>query len=152
MTKHPGPLPTGVSEKRELVAALVKTMSKWQAFDRSRVVRDKPFQGRRLTHVADVAIVNGTVSAIVQAVPFVHGSESEVIQTRALIVDAAVDLPMRVVKIAVHDDPPADRVDWLEGTRTLFGEIGRGLQLIPRYRFDQLGSRFEGRFFPELDG
>lgn len=143
---------TGAAEKRTLITAMVKTMSRWHAFDRTRIVRDRPFRGRRLTHVADIAIVNQTVSAIVQAVPFVHGSESEVIHTRALLVDAAVDLPKRVVKIALHDDPPADRVEWLAATRGLFEEVGRGLQLVPRYRFDQLGPRFEGRFFPELDG
>jgi hypothetical protein len=141
---------TGASEKREIVRALLQTMERWHAFDSRRVVRDQPFAGSTSSHVADVAIVNHTVTAVAQAIPFVHGSESEVIQTRALLVEAAVDLPEPVVKIGLHDDPPADRIEWLTSTQNLFLSVGGGLQLLPRRQFDQLGPRFEARFFPEL--
>jgi hypothetical protein len=89
---------------------------------------------------------------VAQALPLVYGTEPEVIQTRALLVDAAVDLPEEVLKIGLYDDPPPERIALLDGTREIFAEIGAGreVQLVPRRRFDQLGPTFEGRFFPEL--
>jgi hypothetical protein len=143
---------TGAHETRQLVEGLLETIGHWRAFDATRVVRDQPFPGLRSSHVADVAIMNGAVTAVAQAIPLVHGSESEIIQTRALLVDAAIDLPTEVTKLAIYDDPPAERVELLEGTRAVLAEIGRNrtVELVPRRTFDALGVRFEGRFFPDL--
>jgi hypothetical protein len=143
---------TGVHERRELVETLLSTMRQWKTFDPERVVQMRPFPGLRGTHVVDVAVLNGAVTAVAQALPLVHGTESEVIQTRALLVDAAVDLDPNVLKIGLYDDPPADRQALLVGTRAVFDEIGEegNIDLLPRRRFDAIGAQLENRFFPEL--
>jgi hypothetical protein len=141
--------PSGPAERKRLSQALLKEMRSWENFDKSLVRRDVPFRGDRLSHLADLAVGNGQVSAIAQALPFVGGTDSEIITTRALLVEAAIDLPQHVVKLGLYDDPPVDRMDTFKDTLTFLDGLDRDIELVPRREFGSLRQRFAPMLFPD---
>jgi hypothetical protein len=144
------PTLTGAQEREMLVNDFVTAASSAPNFDPSRISKREQFRGTRLYHVADIAIRNGEVAAVGQAIPFVHGSELEVIERRALIVDAALDLPREIEKFAIYEDPPPEKADVLNSTRRFFGELGPNhrIEMYPSRRFDELVAQMAPRLFP----
>jgi Protein of unknown function (DUF3037) len=106
---------------------------------RRAVRKDEEVQGNRLVHRIDVAIQNGHLAAVAHAIPFAHGSVKEVDEKRALLVEAALDLPEAVQKIALYDLVPDDRMPLLEQTRLFIDErLDGAVQLRPRAEFPEL--------------
>jgi hypothetical protein len=137
------------SDERDRVAnALVRTMQKWHNFDQDRIQLQGLFPGRKARHQADVAVVNGTVTAVAKALPLISGTEQDHIAARALLLDAAFDLPNEVVKLAIYDEPPAERVALLDESRSVLGDYPNTL-FVSRTHFPALEDRFAARFFPE---
>lgn len=136
-------------ERRDVVNAFVATVRAWPTFDQSYLKLDARFDGSRAPHFADLAIVNGRVKAIAQVLPLVHGTEREVVTSRALLVEAAVDLAPEVVKLGLYDDPPDERRDLLEATSAVILEIAeRNVVLVPTRQFYDLDHRFALTLFP----
>jgi hypothetical protein len=147
------PTLTGAQERERLVEEFVAAASSAPNFDPRRISKWEQFRGTRLNHVADIAIRNGEVAAVAQAIPFVHGSELEVIERRALIVDAALDLPREILKLAIYEDPPPEKADVLTSTRRFFGELGPNhkVEMYPTRSFDDLVAQVAPRLFPSHD-
>lgn len=141
------------TEKREIVRAFVGAAKRWPTFDPTRLHYGKSFEGRKAAHFADLAIVNGHVTGIMQALPLAAGSAYEVISTRALLLDAAVDLDPDVVKLALYRDPPSDRRDMLAETRSILVDARRSIRLVSTRSFDSLAPQLANTLFPpeELD-
>ncbi|HEV8282241.1 MAG TPA: DUF3037 domain-containing protein [Candidatus Limnocylindrales bacterium] len=100
------------------------------------VHKDREVQGRRLMHRLDVTVQNGQLAAIAHAIPFAHGSPTEVDEKRALLVEAALDLPESVQKIAIYDLVPRDRLPLLQQSRQFIKErFGDSVQLRARAEF-----------------
>jgi hypothetical protein len=97
----------------------------------------------------DVAVLNGTVTAVAKALPIISGTEQDHIAARALLIDAAFDLSPDVVKLAVHDAVPDDRQGLMAETRSVLTDLTNTV-VIDRPRFETLQNRFAARFFPEL--
>lgn len=139
---------TAWDERDSLTSALIGTMRQWPNFDRERVQRNEIFQGRKARHHVDVAVLNGHVTAVVKALPMVHGTEPDIIAARALILDAAVDLGNEVVKLGMHDPPPPGREDLLVETRSLLTDYD--VVVVARDEFPRLEAEFAGLFFPHV--
>jgi hypothetical protein len=108
------------------------------------------FPGVRAHHHVDVAVLNGTVTAVAKVLPITQGSERDLIVARALLIDASIDLADEVVKLGVYEDPPPERADMLEETRSLLDQLGAAnVELIPRQDFVLLEARFSLLFFPD---
>lgn len=146
--------PRRVDERGVLIEEFLTAARRWPTFDSSLLHRDAHFEGLRASHLADLAIVNGHLTGIVQVLPMVHGTEADVITRRALLVEAAVDVDVSVAKLGVYDDPPPERKGLLEETQAVFEELsgGRRIQLVPRRRFDSLEKTLALVLFPELTG
>lgn len=144
----PPPHSTAGEERDRLASALVRTMQRWPNFDSERIHLQGLFPGRKARHQADVAVLNGSVTAVAKALPIVHGTEQDHIAARALLLDAAFDLPDEVVKLAIFDLPPPERAGLLDETRSVLGDYPNTL-FVARPQFPALEDRFADRFFPE---
>jgi Protein of unknown function (DUF3037) len=140
-------------EKKDLVKAFVDAARKWPTFDPARLRYSLKFDGNHASHLTDLAVLNGQLTGIAQALPLGHGTESEVITSRALLLDAAVDLDLSIVKLGLYRDPPQVRRDLLLETTAVFNEAGarRNVKLIPARNFDSLERRFALTLFPAED-
>ena len=145
--------PSAEQERKRVANALLRGMQRWQNFDQRRVTTGGVFSGQSARHHADVAILNGSVTAVAKVLPVVNGSEQDVIGARALLIDAALDLAQGVVKLGIYEEPPADQVEMLAETRSLLEKLDlANVELIRREDFDSLESRFSHLFFPEHRG
>jgi len=127
--------PTGSFERRTVVRDFVAQCRDVPAL-REVVHRGETVRGRRLDHRLDVTIRNGQLAAVAHAIPFAYGSEAEIDERRALLVEAALDLPERVTKLGLFDAVPPDRQPLLDQTREFLDERLDGLvQLQSRDTF-----------------
>jgi hypothetical protein len=100
------------------------------------VHRSMGVQGARLPHKLDVTIQNGDLVAVAQALPFVHGSITELAERRALLFEAALDLPENVVKLGIYEEVPPSRSSLVEQTRDFIADrLSGSVQLHPRDDF-----------------
>lgn len=143
---------TAREEQKAVIDHFLQAAMSWPTFDEGLLRRDTTFDGVRATHLADLAILNGHLTGVIQVLPIVHGSDAEVITKRALLLEAALDVAPSVVKLAIHDDPPDDRRELLEETRSVIQEypIDRRVSLIPTRRFERLEAQLGRVLFPEL--
>jgi hypothetical protein len=144
---------TAGEERAAVIDTFVAAVRRWPTFDPSRLMLGARFDGSKAIHFADLAIVNGRVTAVAQVIPIVHGSDREVVTSRALLVDAAFDLSPDVAKLGLYDDPPSERREMLEDTRSVIQEMGpdRNLTLVPARRFAALEAEYAMTFFPPVE-
>lgn len=145
--REAGRISAGV-ERRQVVRAFVKTAERWPTFDSTRLQYSLPFRGRSASHYADLAIVNGHITGVMQALPLASGNQWEIVSTRAMLIDAAVDLDKAVVKLALYRDPPSDRTDLLLQTKSVLQEARHGIRLVSSRAFDRLESELGNTLFP----
>lgn len=98
--------------------------------------RSQKVQGNRLPHQLDLTLENGHLAAVAQALPFAHGSPGELGERRALLFEAALDLPEEVIKLGIFDAIPASRQTLLDSTREFIdAQLGGRVRLVGRSEF-----------------
>ncbi len=139
---------TAAAERKQVVQAFVSTAQKWPTFDEGRLRYGLPFRGKKASHYADLAILNGHVTGVMQGLPLASGDEREIVSTRAMLIDAAVDLDKAVVKLALYRDPPSHRADLLLQSRSVLREARQGIRVVSTREFPRLESELANTLFP----
>jgi hypothetical protein len=137
---------TAGEEKERLRTTLVRVMRSWPNFDSYRVVTEELLQGKKAYHRVDVSVSNGTTTAIAKALPTVAGTDDDHRIARALLVEAAIDLDPKVVKLALYNEPSPDKATLVAETRDLLTEVR--VQLVETRDFSTLEARLAGQLFP----
>jgi len=145
---HEAPPLSAPAEKRGVVREFVNVARRWPTFDHTRLRYNRSFTGRYASHFADLAILNGHVTGIMQAIPLSAGSPYEIVATRAMLLEAAVDLDADVAKLALYRDPPPEKRDLLVQTTSVINEAGRGIKLVPSRSFGALEAQLANTLFP----
>jgi hypothetical protein len=143
------PRPTASDERREVLYALETEVRGWPNYDPELFRRDHIFRGGAADHIVDVAFMNGQIKGVANVIPVAHGEVVDVIRARSLLEDAALDLEPQVSKLALVEEPPADRAGLLDEVLGVFAEMPEGhtITVIPRREFPGLEARFGGTLF-----
>lgn len=141
------PTASGTDERREVITAFVASCRRVEPL-RHAVHRSDKVEGIRFQHQLDITIRNGHVAAVAQALPFAHGSAHELAERRALLVDAALDLPDDVLKLALFDRVPPSRAALFEKTREFFAErLDKDVRLHSREDFPEVAMGLTDTLF-----
>jgi hypothetical protein len=132
---------TGVHE-RQLVLRRFTAQCRRAPVLRHAVHRSQRVQGHRLAHSIDLTIETGRLAAVAQALPFAHGSPREMGERRALLFEAALDLPSDVIKLGLYEDVPAGRVALLDQTRQFIeAHFDASVSLVGRANFETVVAK-----------
>ena len=93
--------------------------------------------------------MNGLIKGVANVIPVAHGEVRDVIRARSLLEDAALDLAPEVSKLALIEEPPADRAQLLDEVLGVFAQMpaGHTITVVPRREFSGLEARFAGTLF-----
>jgi len=143
------PRPTASDERREVLSALETEVRGWRNYDPKLFRRDHIFRGGAADHIVDVAFMDGQIKGVANVIPVAHGEVPDVIRARSLLEDAALDLAPEVSKLALVEEPSADRAGLLDEVLGVFAEMPEGhtITVIPRREFPGLEARFAGTLF-----
>lgn len=140
---------TASDERREVLSALETEVKSWPNYDPGLFRRDHIFRGTIAEHIADVAFMNGVVKGVANVIPVAYGEISDVIRARSLLEDAALDLAPEVSKLALIEEPPAERAQLLDEVIGVFAKMpeGHAITVVPRREFPELEAKFAGTLF-----
>jgi hypothetical protein len=131
-------------ERGVVVNDFVSALRRMRNFDVNRVKRDQGFRGRARHHWLDIVVSgNGDGPSFAHVLPFRSREVKHLFLHRGAILDAAEDSHPQSVKLALYQDPPADRTDLLKETSTLL--IDRGVQLFRALDIENAAELFEAR-------
>jgi hypothetical protein len=103
------------------------------------VHRSERVQGTRLSHDLDVTVRNGHLAAVGQVLPFEYGTPKEIGERRAVLVEAALDLPDDVSKVALYGSVPRGRTELFVHTQEFMKDrFGDSVRLYSTAEFPEL--------------
>jgi hypothetical protein len=131
-------------DRGDVVNDFISALRRMRNFDVNRVKRDQGFRGRARHHWLDIVVSgNGEGPSFAHVLPFRSREVKHLFLHRGAILDAAEDSHPESVKLALYQDPPADRTDLLKETSTLL--IDRGVQLFRSLDIENAAELFETR-------
>jgi hypothetical protein len=132
------------AERGQLRRRFVEALRKLPNFSRERVRIGQPFRGMRAEHFVDVVVVGReTAPAFAHALPFNAADHRDIFLHRGTVLDAAQDSPKGGLRMALYDDPPADRKEILDETSIILADVG--VQLYRKADIPAAANRFEDR-------
>jgi len=133
-------------ERRAMVGEFVRVLARMKNFDPERVRRDQPFEGLTRHHWLDVVVGgNGDGPSFAHALPFRTRETKHLFLHRGAVLDAADDVGSHSLKLALYDEPPADRTDLLSETNQLLA--AHDVRLFRRGELNDAARLFDSRLF-----
>ncbi len=132
------------AERGYLRRMFVHALRRLPNFSSERIRIGQPFRGLRAEHWVDVVVVGlQTPIAFAHALPFNAADARDVFLHRGTVLDAASDSPRDGIRLALYEDPPAERDELLNETRIILADVG--VQLFRKVDIPLAAHRFEER-------
>jgi len=130
------------AERGQLRSSFIRALRKLENFSTERVRIGQPFRGLRAEHWVDVVVVGEELpTAFAHALPLNAVDARDIFLHRGTILDTASDSAQGGIRLALYDDPPAERNAILNETRTILGEVG--VELYRKADIPAAAHRFE---------
>lgn len=141
--------PTASDERREVLSALEAEVRDWPNYDQRLFRLNHIFRGDAAEHIVDVAFMNGQIRGVANVIPIAHGDNTDIIRARSLLEDAALDLAPEVSKLALIEEPSADRAELVDEVLAVFRNMpeAHAITVVLRREFPDLETRFAGTLF-----
>jgi Protein of unknown function (DUF3037) len=130
------------AERGQLRRGFIHALRGLPNFSSERVQVGRPFRGLKAEHWIDVVVVGQEMpTAFAHALPFNAADARDIFLHRGTVFDAASDSPQGGIRLALYDDPPAERDMLLTETREILA--GVGVELFRKSDTAVAAHRFE---------
>jgi hypothetical protein len=135
-------------ERRALRVAFLSELRRLPNFSDTRIRVNQRFAGLRAHHWIDVVIIDGGggPSALAHGLPFNAVEEREIYVHRGTILDAAIDSAPATIRLALYNDPPAERAPLLDETAAVLRD--QSISLVRRQDLQLAARQFDARLLP----